>query len=163
MTTTTGDAVATAIATRIAALVPTLHAGDKFREITYEQGLRSFALAQPGGCLRRFSVMPGPDIEGPDVTDGLTEAVWQDMIVEVAYPTDWRLGAKQLRGLVAAIDADRSQIAKSVGTNGYATYAAVAGSPTVQTAPNGETRDDLGPVQIGIVRLRTRYFRSATP
>lgn len=159
--TTTGDAVATAIATRITAIVPSLHSGDRFREITYEQGLRSFALANPAGALRRFSVMPGPDITGPNVTDGLTEAVEQDMIVEVAYPTDWRMGSRQLRSLVAAIDADRSQIAKTVGTNGFATYATVDGSPTVWTTL--ETRDDLGPVQIGIVRLRARYFRSATP
>jgi hypothetical protein len=163
MSTTTGDAVATLIATRITAIVPGLDSDDRFEEITYEQGLASFALADPGGCLRRFSVMPGPTIEGPDVTDGRTEAVTQDMIVEVAYPTDWRHGPRALRDLVAAIDADRSQIAKTVGTNGFAAYASDTGEPTVWTAESGETRDDLGPVQIGVVRLRARYFRSATP
>lgn len=162
MSTTTGDAVATAIATRIAAIAPGIHAGDPFREITYETDLRTFALNDPTGCRRRFSVMPAPDVETPDVTDGLTEAVHQNFVVEVAYPTDWRYGPKGLRDLIATIDADRSQIAKTVGTNGFASYSTEAGSPTVWTL-SPETREDLGPVQIGVVVLRARYFRSATP
>lgn len=161
MSTTTGPDVATAIATRITALVPALDSSDRFEEITYEQGLRSFAIAGPAGCLRRFSVMPGPTVEGPDVTDGLTEAVWQDFLVEVAYPTDWRCGPQGIRDLVKRIQLDREQIAETVGTNGYATYASEPGSITVITT--AETRDDLGPVQIGVVGLRARYFRSATP
>ena len=105
--------------------------------------------------------MPGPTVEGPDVTDGLTEAVWQDFLVEVAYPTDWRCGPQGIRDLVKRIQLDREQIAETVGTNGYATYASEPGSITVITT--AETRDDLGPVQIGVVGLRARYFRSATP
>lgn len=161
MSTTTADAVATAIATRIKDIVPTLHAGDRFREITYEQPLRVFAQADLSGCRRRFSVLPGPDVTLPDVTDGLTEAVFQNFIVEVAYPTDWRYGDRGLRDLINVIDLDRQQIAKTVGTNGFASYASEPGSITVETI--AESRDDLGTFHVGIVMLQARYFRSATP
>lgn len=161
MSTTTGPDVATVIAARITALVPDYDSSDRFEEITYEQGLRSFALASPGGCLRRFSVMPGPDVELPLVTDGQSEMVGQDFLVEIAYPTDWRCGPQGIRDLVARIQLDREQISKTVGTNGFATYASEPGSITVVTT--FETRDDMGPVQIGVVGLKARYHRSATP
>ncbi len=161
MTTTTADAVATAIATRITAIAPGLHAGDRFREHRYEIPLAEWALANPTGCLRRFSVMPSFDISPPDVTDGLTEAVEQDFLVEVAYPSSHRFGPRGLRDLMAAIDADRSQIAKTVGTNGFASYASEPGTVTIWTV--AESGEDLGAVKVGSVRLRGRYFRSATP
>lgn len=161
MSTTTGPDVATVIAARITAITPAYDSSDRFEEITYEQGLRPFALANPAGCLRRFSVMPGPDVELPDITDGLVEAVWQGFLVEVAYPTDWRCGPQGIRDLVKRIQLDREQISKTVGTNGYATYASEPGSITATTTL--ETRDDMGPVQIAVVGLRARYFRSATP
>lgn len=161
MSTTTGDGVATAIATRVAAITPSNLAGDPFREITYETDLRTFALNNPTGCRRRFSVMPGPDVEVPEQTNGLVDAVFQEFAVEVAYPTDWRYGSRGIRDLVKTIQDDREQIAKTVGTNGFASYATEPGSVTVVTM--AETREDLGVVQIGVVRLRARYFRSATP
>ncbi len=161
MSVTTGDAVATAIATRVAAIAPTTLAGDPFREITYETDIRTFALNNPTGCRRRFSVMPAPDVEPPTQTDGLTEAVFQEFAVEVAYPTDWRYGSRGIRDLVKTVQDDRELIAKTVGTNGFASYATEPGSVTVETV--AESRDDLGLVQIGVVRLRARYFRSATP
>ena len=160
MSTTTPAALRTTIAARITSLAPSIDSGAEFLEHLYDQPLAEWALANSAGCLRRFSVTEGDGIDGPDVTDGLVEAVWQDFIIEVAYPADIgsRYGGQQRVSLTGTISADRAQIAKTVGTNGTAYTDA-----TVQTAPGGETRVDLGDVQLGIVRLRARYFRSATP
>lgn len=161
MSVTTPGAIRTTIAARITALTPGVDSSTPFREHDYELPLAEHAIADPAGCLRIFSVTEGASIDGPDVTDGATsEAVWQDFTVEVAYPTDIgsRYGDLRRVSLVNTISADRAQIAKTVGTNGTAYTDA-----TVLTAPGGETRVDLGPVQLGIVQLRVRYFRSATP
>ena len=161
MSTTTPAAIRDLIASRVAAMTPPTFSADRFLEHRYEQPLAEWAAANPGGCLRRFSVTEGEDVEGPDVTDGLTEAVFQDFTIEVAYPTSWRAGAKQLVSLTNMIASDRAFIAKSVGTNGFANYAAQVPPCSVQTKV--ESRINLGPVQLILLPLRVRYVREATP
>lgn len=161
MTATTPAAVRDELAARVTAIVPSLLAADRFVEVRYEAPIGAWALANPTACLRRFSVTEADDVEPPDVTDGVTEAVWQEFTVEVAYPTSWRSGPGQRVGLTDMMAADRAQIAKTIGTNGFATYSTAPSSLSVLTV--AETRLDLGPVQLGIVRLRVRYFRDATP
>lgn len=166
MSTTTPAAVATLIADRIADIVPSLHSNVPFRRHREETPFRDWILANPAGCLRRFSVRQAPSISPPDVTDGLTELVRQEFEVAIAYPSDGRFTqanqpALKLVDLDNAVERDRSQIAKTVGTNGYATYAASLPAATVITV--GEERDDLGPVVVGVVRLEAIYYREATP
>ena len=158
---TTPAIIRGSIASRIAALVPTLHAGDRFREYTYEDSFREWAAAHPTDCLRRFTVAESPSIQLPDVTDGLVEMVRQEFTVEVAYPAlGARFGRHRL-GTAEAISIDRSQISKTVGTNGQAGLALTTTSATVVTVE--EARDDAGPVAFGVVRLLAHYYRSAAP
>jgi len=161
MSTTTPAAIRDLLASRVAALVPGTLAANRFLEHRYELPFAEWAAANPGGAFRRFAVTEADEIEPPDVTDGLTEAVFQDFTIEVAYPVDHRAGSQQRTSLANLLSADRAQIAKTVGTNGFATYAAQV--PPCAVITTTETRSDLGPVWLGIVRLRVRYFRDATP
>ena len=156
MTTTTPGTLRTTIAARIVALTPSLDSEVLFREHREEDSFREWALNNPAGCLRRFSVRQGPRVEQPTVTDGLTEMVAQEFEILVAYPTDGRFGALKMADLDNAVERDRAQIAKTIGTNGTAYTDA-----TVTT--EDEDREDIGPVTVGVVRLLARYFRSATP
>lgn len=158
MSTTTGAAIRASIETRIAALVPTSFAADRFLAHRHEQPIAEWAEANPAGCLRRFSVRESPDVEPGDVTDGLVEWVWQGFTVTVAYPKSWRAGNKQLVDLDSLVAADRLQIVKTVGTPGFATLATTTQAATV--THTGETREDLGPAVLGIVLLRAGYYRS---
>lgn len=156
MSATTPGALRTTIAARITALTPTHHTEVAYREHLEREAFREWAASHPSAAFRRFSVRPGRVVEGPDVSDGRYEAVWQEFEVAVAYPTDGKFGALMLPDLDNAIERDRTQIACTVGTNGAAYTDA-----TVLT--DGEDAEDIGPVHVGIVRLRVRYFRDARP
>lgn len=159
--TTTPAIIRSSIETRIAALVPTAHAGDPFRAHGHEIALPEWALANAGTCARRFSVREAGDIEPAEVTDGLAEGVWQGFVVLIAYPKSWRRGGGQLVDLDTAVSADRLQIVKTVGTAGFASLATTTQAATVITV--SESREDLGPVVLGVVNLRAFYYRSIAP
>lgn len=156
--TTTPAIIRSSIEARIAALVPTVHAGDLFRLHNHELTLPEWAVANAGSCTRRFSVRESGEIDPPDVTDGLTEGVWQNFTVLIAYPKSWRRGAGQLVDLDTAVSVDRLQIVRTVGTSGFASLATTTQAATVITV--GEAREDLGPVVLGVVTLRAFYYRS---
>jgi hypothetical protein len=160
MSTTTGAAIRHSIESRIAALTPTSLASNRFVPHRHELPIAEWAEANPAGCLRRVSVRESPDVTPGDVTDGRVEWVWQDFTVAVAYPKSWRAGAKQLVDLDSLVAADRLQIVKTIGTPGFATLATTTQAATV--IHTGETREDLGPVVLGIVLLRAGYYRSTT-
>lgn len=156
--TTTPDVIRDSIASRIAAIVPAIHAAQPFIEHREEMPFRAWSAANPPGSLRRFSVRWVGAVAAPVVTNMDLEEVEDEIEIVVAYPTNWRHGGRQLAGLDDVVKADARRISHVVGTNGAAGMAAVTTSATAITL--SESVDAGDAVTFGVVRLRVVYTRS---
>lgn len=160
MSTTTPAAVRNAIAAVVKGLTPTAHTETPFREHEEREAFRDWCVANASACLRRYSVRWIGDTAPPTVSNTDVEFVERAIDVEVAYPTAWRLGGRQLAGLDDAISEDLRLIAHAVGTNGHARVAAELGAASVTITTEAERVVDLGPIHLGQVALIARYYRS---
>lgn len=158
--TTTIAAIRDNLATRIAAVTPTDQANVPFRVYREEMPFREWCAANPGGCFRRYSVRATATVTAPTVTDTAVEWVEQDLDVMIAYPTTGRFGARVMVDVDEIVFADLQKLEHTVGTNGYATFAASIPDAAVTTIE--AAREDAGPVTFGVLRLRAHFYRSNT-
>lgn len=150
-----------AIRDRMVALVklitPSVHAQQKFQHHREELTFRPHCEANPGQSLRRFSVRHDGSTSQALVTDHTVERVEDGVIVEVAYPLDWRHGGTQMLGLDDVIAADAVKIEAAIGVpSADATLKALA---TV-FRPGETERDQSGAVVFLTIRYRVEYARS---
>lgn len=165
MATTTPAAIRNAAAGLIDSITPAIHAGKGF--VRYRQqkpGLRAWAEAHPGECLRRFSVSFLRDVQPPAVNDTLVQEVSDTLEIVVAYPNDARhntANGTDMDGLEDVILDDLKRIEARVGPPGYATFAGlVAPACVIKDQPETTEGTPDDPVWFGVLRYRVDYFRS---
>lgn len=154
---TTADAIRSRMAALIAAIVPAVHAGQRFVESRYEDEFRPHYEANPAGCLRRFAVLPSGDTTQALVTSTQLERNEETMLVEVVYNVDWRHGGRQLAGLYAAIASDAKQIDAAVGPP--SSDATLKGLATIFRTTD-YSRERSGPVVFLSIPFRIEFARS---
>lgn len=154
---TTPGAIRDRMATLIAAVTPTVHAAQRLRQHREEQPFREACEASPSACLRRFTVRSEGDTSQAAVTDHVVERVEETMLVEVAYPTDWRHGGTQLLGLDDVINADAVRIEAAIGV--ASSDSALKLLATI-FRPGDVAREPTGPVTYLTIRYRVEYARS---
>jgi hypothetical protein len=153
---TTGAAIRDAMIALVEAITPSTHAGDKFIAHREVQPLRDWAEANPGGCLRRFSIRSTGQPRPAPVSTTLVEETSDTFEIVVAYPTDGRQGEDWLLDLDDAIESDQTSIHKTIGPPGYASLTATA--TVIHEDPF--TREDGSPVTFGVIRYRVDWYRS---
>lgn len=156
--TTTIAAIRDNLATRIGAIAPTVAADTKFRVFREEQPFREWAAANPAAAFRRFSVRAGAVVGQPEIIDSTATWIEQDIDVVVAYPTNGRFGSRVMVDVDEIVFADLAKIDHTVGTEGYATFAASIPDAAVTTIE--AMREEAGPVTYGVLRLRAHFYRS---
>jgi hypothetical protein len=159
--TTTAATIRDSIESRIAALAPTAHAGDRFLAHRHELPLPQWANANTTGAFRRFSVRWDGGGTPPTVTDGVVAWEERDLLVIVAYPTSWRAGGKALVDLDNLAIVDAQQIDDAVGTKGYAATAAATSSGATVTSQGTDLIAGT-PVTFATIRLRAHYYRTTS-
>jgi hypothetical protein len=154
---TTPDAVIDQMIALIEDITPQVHAHLGFKAYRDEMDFREWAQANPAQCLRRFCVTFAGDTSQALVTSTQLERVEEAVEIIVAYPTDFRHGATQLRGLRRVISRDSKQIDAKVGPSASdATLKELATVFRIETT----SRENAGPVHFGVVPLRIEYARS---
>jgi hypothetical protein len=154
---TTGAAIRDAMIALVEAITPSTHAGDKFVAHREVQPFRDWADANPGGCLRRFSIRSTGALTPPEATNTDIEWVSTDFACVVAYPVNGRQGEDWLLDLDDVIEADLRAIEHRIGTNGYANYAQQTAGATVTTT--GTAREEGGAVVYGVLELHAGFYR----
>lgn len=154
---TTPGAIRDRMVTLVKGITPALHAAQKFMPHREELAFRDYCEANPAQCLRRFSVRNGGSTTQALVTSTTLERVEDDMIVEVAYPADWRHGGTQLLGLDDVIASDAVKIETAIGVP--SADSTLKGLATV-FRPGETERDPSGAVVFLTIRYRVEYARS---
>lgn len=159
---TTPGAIRNRMVALITAIVPALHAAQRFAQYREQSPLADHAEQNPSACLRRFSVRSGGDTSQSLVTDHVVERVEESIVVQVTYPLDWRHngaspGGVQLLGLDDLIASDAKQIEAAIGVpSADSTLKLLA---TI-FRPGEVERETAGPVVILTIRYRVEYARS---
>lgn len=154
---TTPGAIRDRMSVLVTGITPTVHAGQKFLAHRHQEPLRDWAEANPTSCLRRFTVRSEGDTSQAAVTDHVVERVEETILVEVAYPTDWRHGGTQLLGLDDVINADAVRIEAAIGV--ASSDSALKLLATI-FRPGDVAREPTGPVTYLTIRYRVEYARS---
>ena len=154
---TTPGAIRDRMSVLVTAITPTVHAGQKFLAHRHQEPLRDWAEANPTGCLRRFSVRSVGDTTQALVTSTQLERVEESIVVEVAYPLDWRHGGTQTLALDDAIQTDAVRIEAAIGVS--SSDSALKLLATI-FRPGEVERETAGPVVILTIRYRVEYARS---
>lgn len=129
MSTTTAAAVVTRTIAVIRGLVPTVLAGDEFREYRNEDDFIDAMEANPTGALRRFEVRDTEEDEEPDHSEVNIEEQVITIEVTVAYPHTARYGAEQALDRDDCMKADEELIVDAIGPRGRGNFSAVNGHP----------------------------------
>lgn len=158
---TTAETIRARMATLITSIVPAVHAAQRFIESQHVGVFQDVYDQNSASCLRRFSVRSVGDTSQALVTDHTVERVESAMVVEVAYPTDFRHGGRQLVGLDNAIDLDATKIEAYVGVP--SSDATLKGLATIfRDAPYERTLSPSGAATFLTITYRVEYARSLT-
>jgi hypothetical protein len=142
-------------ATTIAALTPTAHAGVKFEHYRDQEDFRSWALANPAACFRRFAIEDLFVYDEPAISN---EDVWWhtgEQEVVIAYPVDRRYGTDGARDQRDIMRADYYAIDTAIGARAgvYSSGHAVITSVS---------HEELGSVSFLVLTYTFRFWRGET-
>lgn len=116
---TTPEAIRARIATVIAALTPTSHVSDKFREHRNEDvDFIEDSETKPASAFRRFQVIETGDDEPPETSSGTDEERTATYRVTVAYPRDARAGDGHATARHRLMREDQRLIERAIGMHG---------------------------------------------
>lgn len=156
MTTTPGT-IRDRMLVLIEAIVPAVHAGQRFRAHREQLSFRAWAEANPAACLRRFTVRSAGATTQARVTSTQYEQVEDDFVIEIAYPNDARHGAKPALGVDDVVASDAVKVEAAVGVSSADSALKLAASIF---RPGDVIRDDAGAVTFLSITYRVEYARS---
>jgi hypothetical protein len=164
MPTTTPEAIRNAMSVALMAVEPESYGHVKFRQHRHERGVtfREWAMQNPQGCERKFSIRSIGGASAPETSGGDVEWVEQRMECVVAYPRDWNPGSQGNLDLDDLISADARLVVKTIGTVGYQTLEASVGSAAASVTHDRDDREVLASVVLLVVPLTAQYYRSLT-
>jgi hypothetical protein len=120
---TTFATIRDAQAAVIVGLTPTVRADVSFREHLGESPYYDWVQQNPTGCLRRFEIRNGFDIEPGPTSDGNLEDYQQTLTVFVSYPAQFAgYGLQNNRDADDFVEQDLRLIDANIGRNGYSNY-----------------------------------------
>lgn len=158
MATTTAKLIREKQSTLISALSPDDLRGVSFREYDRSEPFAEWADANPRACMRKFYIEDLSTYEGALVSDGLSEQVQTEFLIQVAYPKDSRYGISNRSDAMDLIEGDRLAIDNTVGLLGSANY--VSGQNTARSA--SKEVEDLESVWLLTFTLDVIFWRDTS-
>lgn len=152
---TTAAAIRDAMFTLVKAIVPDIHAGQRFDPFRDEMDFRESVEKSPSSCLRRISIQFTGDREAPAVTNTRVEEVSETVEILVAYPNDARHGAYKNRGIHDVIASDIRQLHHALHVAN-----SPAGATVIRTPDSRETVGSPVVAVLAVVRYRVDYYWS---
>lgn len=163
MATTTESAVRDRIAVVIAALVPTSHADDRFRESLYEEAA-DFELEcerDPESSHRRFAVIDDGEGLTPTVSNMTVVELFVTFQVWVAYPHSHRAGGGNASDRYKIMRQDQHQIEQNIGLHGRENFTSPTG-PDASWRSGSSRRVKGRGCDFLVIEQTMAFFRSMT-